>query len=320
MRRLLVASSVADPGMRTFVVSARIDRTSAIHDGTRGQSLADANDAAVRWYSQAGDAATVGRRLGPDRSPGRRSESSPAVIPRRQRDDAPPGRKQGMPTLGRLSCDLQRHYSLQPSRCFSLPPCRRVQPHTRQHSALPIPVLQQETYIIDFNQLPQFDISGSYGFATGSHDGLTAPAGDDTPYLYTSTSIGDGVATLQTPDFSTVSFYWGSIEAFNKVELLESGRVLLTVTGADILPANSNQDASFTNQRIYFTAGPDETITGLRFTSTGVAYEVDDVSGQLANPPDPLPEPVTWGLMIVGFSTVGVAARLRRACAHCVSA
>lgn len=182
-----------------------------------------------------------------------------------------------------------------------------------------------ETIPVNFDDpLPGgYSLTGHYGYATGTHTGMGAPAGDDTQYLYTSPTISDGVATLSTLDLSTVSFYWGSIDDYNKVELLGTGgTTLLTVKGSDLSPANGNQGTPHTNQRIYFTAGAGETITSLRFTATGIAYEIDDVAGTLKDSGNPstVPEPATWGLMIVGFGMVGVGARRRRSVARHVSA
>lgn len=62
-----------------------------------------------------------------------------------------------------------------------------------------------------------------------------------------------------------------------------------------------------------FFAEGNEVITGLRFVATGVAFEIDDVAGQLASDGSgsTVPEPATWALMLAGFGMVGAAARRR---------
>ena len=185
-----------------------------------------------------------------------------------------------------------------------------------------------ESILVNFNGvnggLPLgYSLSGDYSFATNSAKAAAAPAGDATQYLYTSPSKGTGIATLSTLDLSTVSFYWGSIDNYNSVDILgANGITLFSLNGAQFSPANGAQASSVTNQRVFFTAGANEVIPGLRFHATGIAYEIDDVAGTLANPGSgsTVPEPATWALMIGGFAMVGVGARRRRGAAIRVSA
>src|SRR5207237_4767895 len=124
---------------------------------------------------------------------------------------------------------------------------------------------------------------------------------DSSRYLYTSSAVGSGIATLSTLDLKAVSFYWGSIDSYNSVDVLgANGVTLLTLGGSAFSPANGDQGASVTNQRIFFTAQGDEVITGLRFKATGVAFEIDDVAGQLAGngTGSDVPETATWAMML----------------------
>ena len=182
-----------------------------------------------------------------------------------------------------------------------------------------------QTQIIDFNgALPAgYTLTGDYAYATGSSSAAAAPLGDNTRYLYTSPSKGTGVATLNTLDLSSVSFYWGSVDNYNSVDVLGAGGVtLFSLNGMDFSPANGNQTASGTNRRVFFTAGQGEVITGLRFKATGIAYEIDDVAGRLLSDGAEagVPEPATWAMMIGGFAMVGIGARRRRNAALRVTA
>lgn len=174
-----------------------------------------------------------------------------------------------------------------------------------------------ESIIVDFNgPLPiGYGLSGDFAFTSGTTTVTAAPAGDDTRYLYTSPLVGSGVATLSTLDLASVSFYWGSVDDYNSVEVLGAGgATLFTLAGADFSPANGARASSATNQRVFFTAQGNEVITGLRFTATGIAYEIDDVAGILATDRNPsgIPEPATWALTVTGFAMIGVGTRRRR--------
>lgn len=169
-----------------------------------------------------------------------------------------------------------------------------------------------ESVLVDFNSttLPAgYTLTGGYGYAMGSSSSAAAPAGDASQYLYVSSALTPNNATLTTAfALKSVSFYWGSIDTYNTVDVLGKGGVTLgSFGGGTLMPANGDQTIPSTNRRVYFTAGSGEVITGLKFISNGVAFELDDVAGTAA-----VPEPAVWGLMIAGFGMVGAAARRRR--------
>jgi hypothetical protein len=175
-----------------------------------------------------------------------------------------------------------------------------------------------ETILVDFNTdtLPTgYSLEGNYGYGVGTPPtGFAAPAGDATRFLYTSTKIPNGTATLSTLDLTSVSFYWGSIDKYNFVDVLGAGgETLFTLGGGALAPADGNQTAGWTNRRVFFTAEGDELISGLRFRSTGVAFEVDDVAGTVFDGGSgaTVPEPATWAMMVMGFGLVGFARRRR---------
>ncbi len=178
--------------------------------------------------------------------------------------------------------------------------------------------LATETTFFTFDVAPTsgFSYSGAYAITTGSSKNhYAAPAGDGTAFFYTSPEVGSGTATLNTLELSTVSFYWGSVDDYNTVDVLGfGGDVLTTINGKDFSVAHGDQTDANTNQRIFITADDKEVITGLRFHATGIAYKIDNVAGTLASGDigSDVPEPATWGLMIAGFSMIGIGARRRR--------
>jgi hypothetical protein len=167
-----------------------------------------------------------------------------------------------------------------------------------------------EQFVVTFDApaAAGYSWSGGLQTATGNLGSVyAAPALDNTVFGYVSSANTPNTATLKTPSLKSISFYWGSIDTYNKLEVLDSvGNVLATVNGADISAANGNQTAPATNRRIYLSADPGEAIGGLRFTSTGIAFEFDDFAASA------VPEPATWAMLIAGFGLVGAAARRRR--------
>ncbi len=150
---------------------------------------------------------------------------------------------------------------------------------------------------------------------------MLRPAGDTSKYLYVSSALSPNAATLMSPNaLKSIGFYWGSIDTYNSVDVLGTvnggaTQTLYTLGGSALPPANGNQFTASSNQRVTFTASAGEAITGLRFTSTGVAFEVDNITGGLGlggGGIGAVPEPAAWAMMLAGFGLVGAAARRRR--------
>ncbi len=125
--------------------------------------------------------------------------------------------------------------------------------------------------------------------------------------------MGGQSATLKSSiGYNVVSFFWGSIDAYNSVDLLDlSGSTIASFAGNNPLigaPANGNQDIAANNRRVTFTRdGSTAAFGGIRFNSTGNSFELDNVSFQGA-----VPEPSTWLMLLAGFGLVGGALRRRK--------
>ena len=166
------------------------------------------------------------------------------------------------------------------------------------------------TMVVTFDAPEAAGYSWSGGLATaiGNSPAAAAPALDLTRYGYVSSAITPNMATLSTPALKEISFYWGSIDTYNIVEVLGfGGAVLHTVSGGDFSVADGNQLVPGTNRRVTFFWDGAAPIYGLKVTSTGIAFEFDDFSAV------PVPEPASWAMMIAGFGLIGAAARRRRA-------
>lgn len=180
--------------------------------------------------------------------------------------------------------------------------------------------LAGETWLIDYNAgLPAgVTATGSYKLVTGTvPSDHAAPAGDATQYFSVPDATSSGSADLWIGSWlpapvKSFSLYWGSVDAYNTLDLLDAGgNVFYSISGASLPPANGNQADSNSNIRVYFTLGAGETLGGLRFTSNGYAFEHDDLAFAV------VPEPATWAMLIAGFGMVGFTARRRQRAVTC---
>lgn len=182
--------------------------------------------------------------------------------------------------------------------------------------------LLSETTVFDFSTpvpgLTSTGTSGKYYTATFAKI-AAAPFGDKTPFY----AVTKGTATLDvasiSPKFDSFSFYWGSIDTFNRVAVYDLGGNLIDViTGSAVsaAAANGNQTAPNTNRRVFFNLEPGETLGSIKFISTGTSFELDT----LAFGSSIVPEPAVWGLMVAGFGLVGASIRRRRTASSVVTA
>jgi len=150
--------------------------------------------------------------------------------------------------------------------------------------------------------------NGNSGIVSGSLANQYAQPlfSDNTAYLAVRAG---GLGTLQSSvAYNSVSFFIGSIDAYNTVSLLDTmGNVITSYTGSSfIIPADGDQTDPSTNRRVTLTrSGTDAAIGGIRFQSSQNALEVDNVVFAV-------PEPTTWAMMFVGFGMMGASMRYRR--------
>ncbi len=178
-------------------------------------------------------------------------------------------------------------------------------------------IAKGETLVVDFDAANAKGIvETSWGTEVrtgrGSIGGVrAAPAGDETAYR----AIGWGSGT--TFDFSqwtgnrplaSLSFYWGSIDRYNYVDLFDShDRRVATIGGSDLPIPDGSWTSADANRRLYMAFKPKEDIRKVTFRSDGAAFEFDSLGAAGA-----VPEPATWVTLIAGFGLVGLAIRRRR--------
>jgi hypothetical protein len=169
------------------------------------------------------------------------------------------------------------------------------------------------------------DITGNFRLATGTAPGQAAPLGNATQYLSVPNvdldpPPGGNIATVDFRGFihpsavTSLSIYWGSIDTYNTITLLDAGlNPFASFTGTDIFalagimsPPFGSTTNPVANRRVTFTLGAGETLGGIQLNSTQFAFETDDwVFGVV-------PEPATWAMLILGFGLIGASLRRRK--------
>jgi hypothetical protein len=164
---------------------------------------------------------------------------------------------------------------------------------------------------------------GTFGFYTGGMNGLAAaPNGDSSQYFYVAT--GGSETFLFDHAARSASFYWGSIDGYNSLDVLggsvSAPVVLETISGQQAAGAEVSARHYGQSLRFYLTDSTNE-IIGLRFRSAGQSFEFDDVAISTASSPglnggpglgSPTPEPSGWTMLIFGVGAIGAVARRRR--------
>jgi hypothetical protein len=157
--------------------------------------------------------------------------------------------------------------------------------------------------------------SGDNGLGAAPAAGPSDTSDDNTAYL---SIYGGWAKLLGTTAFHNVSLFWGSMDNYNSLDLLDaSGNVFKTILSADV-PAGGNGDqlGGWTNQRVNIAST--DSIYGVQFRSTTPAFEADNIffsgrdQGEHLNVGGAVPEPASWALMLGGFGMVGGALRSRR--------
>jgi hypothetical protein len=190
--------------------------------------------------------------------------------------------------------------------------------------------LAGQTNIVNFNNmlLPTGITATGGAFKTGSMSGAWAqpPQSFSGPHYYTTIAPYNPVSTvvidftqwladLNISEVRSLSFYWGSIDSYNSVQLLGANGVALgnAISGSLFIPANGNQTAPASNRRVNFALGDAEAAAfrGIRFSSTQAAFEFDDIALD-ARASAVVPEPAAASLLALGLAMVGYARRRQR--------
>jgi hypothetical protein len=137
-------------------------------------------------------------------------------------------------------------------------------------------------------------IGGGLNDRTGP-DGLLLPPGAFTVNL--------------APGVTVFSFVFGTLDSYNSLQLFFSDGTNQIRTGQQIIggpaPAPGAVFTSGETGRVTYDTNGVNTITSAVFTSSIDAFEIDSLAAAV-------PEPATWGMMILGFGLIGGQLRSRR--------
>jgi hypothetical protein len=149
-------------------------------------------------------------------------------------------------------------------------------------------------------------LTGNSQLFTGSNGSIgAAPMDDATQYMVVSSG---SYSLLGATGYNDMSFYWGSIDGGNRVDLLDAaGNSFYTIFGNSPLltwSADGNWWGDWSNRTIQFKS--DQKIYGAKFSYDGVAFELDNVAFGA------VPEPTSWAMMVAGFGLLGATMRRRK--------
>ncbi|WP_344699408.1 PEPxxWA-CTERM sorting domain-containing protein [Sphingomonas limnosediminicola] len=146
----------------------------------------------------------------------------------------------------------------------------------------------------------------------GTSSGLFAqPLGSVGKYFSVGPSTSSPANITIGNDIASFSFIWGSVDEYNSLTV-NTMAGSMTFTGADIaalIPgfADGNQSSPTSNPIVTFTlTGDDRQAVNFNMTSTQNAFEIDSISVAA------VPEPATWGMMLLGFGAMGFVFRNRK--------
>ncbi|MBB4152241.1 hypothetical protein GGQ80_000117 [Sphingomonas jinjuensis] len=153
------------------------------------------------------------------------------------------------------------------------------------------------TYMADqpFADIPKGGITGGTFLAAGPTAGQPATLTFSRPTSY-------------------LSFLWGSPDTYNQLTV-NTNVASYIYTAATLNFARTNGDQSF-SQYVQFATTAGELISSVNFTNVPAADAFETANFSVTA----VPEPATWGMMLVGFGMIAATSRRRRTATKRVTA
>jgi len=155
----------------------------------------------------------------------------------------------------------------------------------------------------------------SLHIVSGNLSGRYAQPWGDTTHYYSAAEYVPGYAHVAFGgSFDYLGLYWGSVDAYNLVQLFSGGQLVAAIDGTMAWnPANGDQGW---NGSVYVNI-TDVVFDEARFYSSQYAFEFDnlavaDLSPQLLQVQSQVPEPATLGLFAAALAGLGAGVRRRR--------
>lgn len=155
--------------------------------------------------------------------------------------------------------------------------------------------------VTDFNTDAGLSDGSNYALVTGDASNNAAPGYNSTnqdPIQYLALYAGGSVTLALPAGSDVVDVYLGSLNSYNTISFNNgasyTGALLASLTGA---VDNGDQWSGSSNGLFVFSFS--QPVSSVSFASSGIAFEVAGVSV------DPIPEPSTWAMLLLGFAGLG---------------
>lgn len=158
------------------------------------------------------------------------------------------------------------------------------------------------TYDFNSGALPGAFAGGNVvsGSSSGQYAAPFVTSADTTSYYTVGSFTSPQMTTLTlSGSYNYLGLLWGSIDQYNSITLHYAGGGSDTVNYLSPTPLSPNDGNQGLGGTKYVNILASQNITSIDFYSGQAAFEIDNVTVAA------VPEPATWGMMILGFLGLG---------------